>query len=287
MVKRVIVPFGFQSMSNSILHILSFFVVLTIFPTSCYLSPQRESDTSEEGLKGMVKFVKSYQTKIEDDLTNGEDEFYEMEEYDRDGYLIKSFYICGEYDEYEYDWHGYPKETTFGHLPDFKKTYENTYDNKGRIVLTVSYEDNGGAQTVDSETSYTYDDQGNLASKEIIYHKDSTKLCYKYSYDDKNRKHEISCHISNKDTESNFVEKYDTVGNVLEFVDYNNTLKRCIYFYDSLGFLSEKRVFDIKDSIVKKELYRCDEHGNWIERRLIDKNGNFLEGELREIEYFD
>ncbi len=274
-------------MSNSILHILSFFVILTTIPTSCYFDPQRESDTSEEGLKGMVKFVKSFQTKIEDDLTNDEDKIYEIKEYNRDGYLIKSFYICGDYNKYEYDWHGYPKEIKLAHLSDFKITYNNTYDEKGRIVLTVSYEDNGGAQTVDSETSYTYDDQGNLASKEILYHKDSTKLCYKYSYDDKNRKHEISCHISDKDTESNFVEKYDTVGNVLEFVDYNNTLKRCIYFYDSLGFLSEKRVFDIKDSIVKKELYRCDEHGNWIERRLIDKNGNFLEGELREIEYFD
>ena len=100
-------------------------------------------------------------------------------------------------------------------------------------------------------------------------------------------KHEKSCHIFDKDTESHFVEKYDTLGNVLEFVDYSDTLKRCIYFYDTLGFLSEKRFFDINDSIVKKELFRCDEHGNWIERRLIDKNGKFLEGELREIEYFD
>ncbi len=274
-------------MSNSILHILSFFVILTTIPTSCYFDPQRESDTSEEGLKGMVKFVKSYQTKIEDDLTNDEDKIYEIKEYNKDGYLIKSFYLCGDYDEYEYDWHGYPKETKFAHLSDFKITYENTYDNKGRIVHTVSYEDNGGTQTVDSETSYTYDDQGNLATKEILYNKDTTKLCYKYSYDDKKRKHEISCHISDKDTESNFVEQYDTLGNVLEFVDNNDTLKRCTYFYDSLGFLSEKRVFDINDSIVKKELFRCDGHGNWIERRLIDKNGKFLEGELREIEYFD
>ncbi len=274
-------------MSNSTLHILSLLIVLSIIPSSCYLNPQRESDTSENGLKGMVKFVKSYQTNIEDDLTNDEDKIYEIEEYNRDGYLIKSFYMCGDYDEYEYDWHGYPKEKKFAHLLDFKITYKNTYDNKDRIVHTVSYEEDDGAITIDSETSYTYDDLGNLVTKEFLYYKDSTKISYKYSYDDKKRKNEISCHISDKDTESHFVEKYDTLGNVLEFVDNNDTLKRCIYFYDTLGFLSEKRFLDINDSIVKKELFRCDGHGNWIERRLVDKNGKFLEGELREIEYFD
>lgn len=272
-------------MSNSTLHILSLLIVLSIIPSSCYLNPQRESDTSEEGLKGMVKFVKSYKTNIEDDLTNDEDKSYEIDEYNRDGYHIKFYYECGTYDEYEYDWHGYPKETKLGHLSDFKRTYKNTYDNKGRIVHTVSYEEDDGAITIDSETSYTYDDQGNLVTKEILYYKDSTKISYKYSYDDKKRKNEISCLISDTETETKISEKYDTLGNVLE-INHNDTLTKVTYSYDSLGFISEKRFLDINDSIVKKELFRCDGHGNWIERRLVDKNGNFLNGELREIEYY-
>ena len=119
-------------MSNSTLHILSLLIVLSIIPSSCYLNPQRESDTSEEGLKGMVKFVKSYKTNIEDDLTNDEDKIYEIEEYNKDGYLIKSFYICGDYDEYEYDWHGYPKEKKFG-----DQKYLDEWD-KYEIVNVIS-----------------------------------------------------------------------------------------------------------------------------------------------------
>ena len=112
-------------------------------------------------------------------------------------------------------------------------------------------------------------------------------LFFKYTYDNKNRKFEINAFISDKDTESNIVEKYDTLGNVLEQVNHNDTIKKIIYFYDSLGFLSEKRFFDIKDSIIEKERFRCDEHGNWIERRRVDNDGNILEEENREIEYFD
>ena len=108
MVKRVIVPFDFHSMSKHILHILSFLIILSITPSSCYLNPQRESDTSEAGLKGKVKYV-----KLNESYT---------EEYNKDGYLIKSIYPCNDYDEYKYDWHGYLKEMTSAHLLDYKIT---------------------------------------------------------------------------------------------------------------------------------------------------------------------
>ncbi len=273
MVKRVIVPFDFHSMSKHILHILSFLIILSITPSSCYLNPQRESDTSEAGLKGKVKYV-----KLNESYT---------EEYNKDGYLIKFIYPCNDYDEYKYDWHGYLKEMTSAHLLDYKITCDNTYDKEGRIMHIVSYENNDGDKSVISETFFTYNDQGNLATKETIHPKDSLKLFYRYTYDNKNRKFEINAFISDKDTESNIVEKYDTLGNVLEQVNHNDTIKKIIYFYDSLGFLSEKRFFDIKDSIIEKEIFRCDEHGNWLERQRVDNNGNVLEKETREIEYFD
>lgn len=273
MVKRVIVPFDFHSMSKHILHILSFLIILSITPSSCYLNPQRESDTSEEGLKGKVKYV-----KLNESYT---------EEYNKDGYLIKFIYPCNDYDEYKYDWHGYLKEMTSAHLLDYKITCDNTYDNEGRIVHIVGYENNDGDKSVIYETFFTYDDQGNLATKEKNCPKDSLKTIFRYSYDNKNRKFETNAFISDKDTESNIVEKYDTLGNVLEQVNHNDTIKKIIYFYDSLGFLSEKRFFDIKDSIIEKEIFRCDEHGNWIERRRVDNNGNVLEKETREIGYFD
>ena len=79
MVKRVIVPFDFHSMSKHILHILSFLIILSITPSSCYLNPQRESDTSEAGLKGKVKYV-----KLNESYT---------EEYNKDGYLIKFIFL--------------------------------------------------------------------------------------------------------------------------------------------------------------------------------------------------
>ena len=108
MVKRVIVPFNLHSMSKPTLHILSLLIVLSIIPSSCYLNPQRESDTSEAELKGKVKYV-----KLNESYT---------EEYNKDGYLIKFIYPCNDYDEYKYDWHGYLKEMTSAHLLDYKIT---------------------------------------------------------------------------------------------------------------------------------------------------------------------
>ena len=66
MVKRVIVPFDFHSMSKHILHILSFLIILSITLSSCYLNPQRESDSSEAGLKGKVKYVKLNESYTEE-----------------------------------------------------------------------------------------------------------------------------------------------------------------------------------------------------------------------------
>ncbi|MEE1176054.1 MAG: hypothetical protein U0K71_03525, partial [Paludibacteraceae bacterium] len=139
---------------------------MSITPSSCYLNPQRESDTSEAGLKGKVKYV-----KLNESYT---------EEYNKDGYLIKFIYPCNDYDEYKYDWHGYLKEMTSAHLLDYKITCDNTYDKEGRIMHIVSYENNDGDKSVISETFFTYDDQGNLATKETLHPEDSLKLFFKY-----------------------------------------------------------------------------------------------------------
>lgn len=272
-------------MRYSLLHNLLVLSFLSSFMTCCYLDPKRESDTSEEGLKGRVKSVSVY---LDEECTI----FDNVTEYDRYGYKIRTRDICTCWNYYKYDRHGYLKEYTSGHLSEWKLVYDNKYDSEGRIMQIVGYEESGENRQLKDSTRYTYNEKELLStiSKKWI-DEDSTTAFMSYMYDDKNRIQETRLSFIDNDGENIYVKKYDTLGNILICLDNSsdtlqNKIVRSVCYYDSLGYLYETMHFNVKDSVVGKDVYKNDDHGNWIEKIHYDMINDTLNKEQRVIKYY-
>jgi len=173
--------------------------------------------------------------------------------------------------------------------------YSYTYNEEGQI-LTESY-DQGNDGKVDQITIYRYDSMGNLEYKKVSNGSYTVAHAYTYTYDDQGELateeliHTMPAYESDKDYDYNMTYSYDDQGNVIQKYQIYTTgvLNNRIYRYtynENAKLLSEK-VYEITQSdeeLVDFEINTYDERGNLLSRKE-GSSGNIYSYRLYEYTY--
>ncbi len=139
-----------------------------------------------------------------------------------------------------------------------------TYDQKGFLTETTTYNDDGSIQF---KYSYTYDNNGKRIKTSRYNSKGEMINYYKYDYDDDGNKTKAYCYDMKGNLEEYYVYDYDGDRNLVEEK-----------WYSSLG----KEVYNIEndyDNGMKTQTYTYDENGDLIYKYVLryDDKGNIIE----------
>lgn len=224
-------------------------------------------------------------------------------EYDENRNLTKvTTYYMGElrsWTEYRYDQRGNRTwELCYSRGNKLVYQFENTYDDKGNLLLTVDHE-NGYPERLsgyeydekgnlicqydydvrepNSQTYkrvYTYDHRGNPLSETGYTKQDTETYRMEYSYDKRGNELRKTSYIGN-DITYEFQYAYDWRGNQISYRHYSgrsNKTDRKDYKYDLFGNPTSVITYNDNDTTGHTE-YRYDLDGNVVEEKHYGANG--------------
>ena len=165
-----------------------------------------------------------------------------------------------------------------------RRTY--VYDDNGIYTDVEVYDANGVA----SKHIYvnTYDEKGNLISREHLRPDGSLDNRYTYTYDNNGNMLECTSFGGGKAAGSKQVWKLDGKGNTLEDILYKTDGKidwKFNYSYDEKGNRIEETVYKGETKFIIKYLMKYDEHGNEVETDWCRESGKIYRKYFSKYEY--
>jgi hypothetical protein len=316
--------------------LISFFVYGTIVSQSNI----NLNDLKRDNIKGNVKSVKQLTfravekfgeiEKEEFEKKKNEEHFvsngyleYDIEtKYDKEGFIIELNskvlnYYFNKHEKRKYNINKNVVEVVDFHDDGLiSQISKNTYNNKGKLIGTKSYEYIDSTEKLFNKKQFLYDDNDNKVEFNVFL-KDTLYKKIKYKYLENNRKFEEYVYMFDGKLKEYSVKVLDNkmrVDEVLSFNSNKDLIKKVSYlYYDNDEIEYEKEIDIVKgDRLIKNykydkygnitELnalygktlintiyeYKYDSNGNWIYK--YENSGNEYEIDLvieREIEYYE
>ena len=191
--------------------------------------------------------------------------FYIERKFDNKNRMVEYVFYDGETEDKE--------KTVYKYGKSAKWEIMKEYDSNGYLVETTSRKDVIESNMIDYSASYGLPYNG---YKDVEYYSDGNVRSWHY--------------INNIGLDH--FNTYDRNGETIEHKSYNGDEWQDTYTwkYREDGALIEEseatsRIVG-KNYYKKTTYYKVDHNGNWIEKQILDNEGNMLEGMAREIEYY-
>lgn len=289
-----------------------------VFTTSCGKSPADEGEktgiyaAAEELVQsqaGVARYEKKRKGTYED---IDEDGWKTVEEYNKDGCLVKRIFYGedgSEYvrHEYEYDNDGKLSKRTTKNIREAAAVHIYTYNQNGSIAEInyengYYYDDNFGRVQI-SKQVFAYDDSGKiLSSAEYRFDTGEVFIKHEYTYDEENfritdtqlREEKLNSVTENYYSDNWTLSKAETRdenGNITATREYyeNGNLKYQFVSYSDFGFKAYfnengKVTEQISTSVGGRETsrmkYEYNDAGKLIQKTTYDASGNIVESKI-------
>lgn len=259
-------------MKSSLRYIFSALSLIVLCLCCTVAQAKGKTDWDEDGLKGKVKEVRTYNVK-EGSGTLEKSFIRRKIKYDKKGNRLEEEHY-NEYDEKDGE---LTSRLTYKYRKKRNRIERSEYDNHKILIEKTLYDANRN-KVEDEDFIYgvnycwrtvnKYDQNGKII-EEIHYVNDSLLEKTIYKYDEKaNITEETHSDSPTRWENRKFVNKYDENGNLVEIseYDYQKKLKcRTIYKYNDKKKCVEECNYDMNDSLCSKMVYKYNDQGKKIE----------------------
>ena len=160
-----------------------------------------------------------------------------------------------------------------------KKLSVQTYDPKGFLTGTITYNNEDGIQY---KYTYSYDGAGKRIKTTRYNSKGEMKNYYKYDYDDNGNKIKVYCYDVKGNLEEYYVYDYDGDGNLVEERWYSSSGKEVYNIENEYenNLKNQSTTYDENGDLIYKYVFRYDDRGNIIEEAKYtngDERAGFIQ----------
>jgi len=235
------------------------------------------------GLRGCVHTVLTENFRnnagMPREVLNSSFDIYDSRGYQLEGYLYKPDGSLWVHTIISRDGEKIFRSETTGTLPFESYSIQNTFDAKGNVIETDTYDANGMLSKKDTAMKAGIEATVSLGGS---------------AHDDREQEAQAPSDAGSR--ASHRTQTSDAQGHLIEVIDESGpSYIRCTYSYDERGRRSSQINYDVAGKIVEKSTteYRIDSAGNWTEETTIGwdttsepMKPKIVEMSLRTINYY-